>query len=113
MRALEHPGWALKPVGRPLGIGQAVEALAQCELSVTVDNGIAHIAHSVGCPRVILEYDQPLRHSHRRKRYVRCKGTEEFLDFMRGFWAAQEAPSGRCRWSRRALAWRLRWRGAR
>ncbi len=113
MRALEHPGYALKRLGKPLTIHEIVTELSACALSVTVDNGIAHVAHSVGCPRVIVEFGEPLRYAHRGKRYARCRGTNAFLAFMRRFWLARDTVSAGRRWTPAALAWRLRWRGAR
>ncbi len=113
LRALEHPGYATKRLGKPMTIHEIVEDLSACALSVTVDNGIAHIAHSVGCPRVILEYDEPLRYAHRGKRYARCKGTRAFLRFMRQFWLAHDLPPGGRRWTAAGLAWLVRWRSAR
>ncbi len=59
-------------------LSQVVDQLARCALFVGCDSGISHIAHSVGCPTYILEYNLPVVTCHRHKRYVLCRGAEHF-----------------------------------
>ena len=66
------------PLGRDNSIPEIVYRLANCTLFVGCDSGVSHIAHSVGCPTYLLEYNLPVVTYHRHKNYVLCKGAGHF-----------------------------------
>jgi hypothetical protein len=43
-------------VGLPMDLYQVVKELSECEFLVTLDNGIAHVARSVGCPIILVQH---------------------------------------------------------
>jgi hypothetical protein len=55
-----------------------IKHLATCALFVGCDSGPSHVAHSVGCPTYLLEYNLPVVTCHRHKNYVLCKGAGHF-----------------------------------
>lgn len=61
-----------------LDIHTIVSLLSRCALFVGCDSGMSHIAHSVGCPVYLLEYNLPVVTCHRHKNYVLCRGAGEF-----------------------------------
>lgn len=72
-------GLGLHLLGNPAEpLGSVVDKLASCALFVGCDSGFSHIAHSVGCPTYLLEYDLPVVTCHRHKSYVLCRGAAEF-----------------------------------
>ena len=43
-------------IGLPVTLEAAVDRLAECDLFLSVDSGLAHVARSVGCPVAIIEH---------------------------------------------------------
>jgi Glycosyltransferase family 9 (heptosyltransferase) len=82
------------PIGLPMAIDAAVEHLAQCDLFLSVDSGLAHVARSVGCPLVLIEY----RHSLARGFPPACcefsvvRSAAECLDLVRSLLALPAPP---------------------
>lgn len=62
-----------------MSLSWVVTHLATCALFVGCDSGMSHIAHSVGCPTYLLEYNLPVVTCHRNKNYVLCKGAGHFM----------------------------------
>jgi hypothetical protein len=56
------PSYTLKPIGQPhqKTVPEVVAALAGLQLLIAVDNGIAHVARSVGVPLFLVEHNWPL-----------------------------------------------------
>jgi hypothetical protein len=56
------PSYTFQPIGQPHqnSIPEVIAALAQLTLLVSVDNGIAHVARSVGVPLYLIEHLHPL-----------------------------------------------------
>jgi hypothetical protein len=56
------PGWRLQPLGLPhqANVSELVDALCGVQLLVSVDNGVAHVARSVGVPLFLIEHRLPI-----------------------------------------------------
>lgn len=87
-------------VGKNLGLEKSIWAMKQSVLFVGVDSGMSHVAHSVGVPTYILEYDLPVVTCHRHRNYVLCRGSEHFtaqaenyLTYLRFIDRHRELPS--------------------
>lgn len=62
---------------------QCVEVLARTPLFIGCDSGMSHLAHAVGCPTIIVEYDLPIITCHRGKHFMHARGTDEALALIR------------------------------
>lgn len=54
------PNIKLIQVGLPMSLTQTVKLLAKSKLLLSIDNGIAHVARSVGVPMFLIEHKLPL-----------------------------------------------------
>lgn len=68
-------------VGLPRTIEDIIDLLSICDVLVTVDNGIAHLARSVKCPTIIVEHKWGLDRGFPRGscEYIKGEGTEGTL----------------------------------
>jgi hypothetical protein len=66
-------------VGKSLGLRASVKALARATMFCGVDSGMSHVAHSVGVPTFVLEYQLPVVTCHRHRNYVLAKGADHFI----------------------------------
>ncbi len=75
--------------GHMLGMGSTlenvVEHLSVASVFVGVDSGMSHLAHSVGCPVIIVEYGLPVITCHRCKHFLHVRGTDELLAAFKEF----------------------------
>ena len=71
----------------PLSIEDDVYLLANCKLYVGVDNGISHIAKSVGCPMLLIEHIHPLEDGFPSKynNYIKAIGVNDAINKMQEF----------------------------
>ncbi len=51
-------GNVIVPLGLPMPLEMAVALLGSCRLFIGVCSGMSHVAHSVGCPRIVVQYGQ-------------------------------------------------------
>jgi len=72
-------------LGLPLSIENIVEHLSTCTLLVSIDNGIGHIARSVGCPHVLIEHEWDVERGFpvNQSNYHKAKGTQEAIKKIR------------------------------
>jgi hypothetical protein len=56
-------------VGLPMQIEECVDVLSKCSVFVSVDNGMAHVARSVGCPHIIIKHEWGLERGFPRNVY--------------------------------------------
>jgi hypothetical protein len=73
------PGYEFKPVGAPLTLDETVDTLIHARLFLGSCSGCSHVAHSVGIPTVIIEYDMPITPWHGRNRYQLARGTDHAI----------------------------------
>ncbi len=66
-------------VGLPMNAAASMSALAGCAFFVGVDSGMSHLAHSVGCPIFLLQYQLPVVTCHRGKPYILCEGADDLI----------------------------------
>jgi Glycosyltransferase family 9 (heptosyltransferase) len=66
-------------VGKHLGLRESIEAIARATFFVGCDSGMSHVAHSVGTPVYLLEYQLPVVTCHRHRAYVKCENVERFI----------------------------------
>lgn len=78
-------GFLTTRLGNHLTLGQCVSALSTATLFVGCDSGMSHIAHSVGVPTYILEYNLPVVTCHRNKNYVKCERADHFISQAENF----------------------------
>ncbi len=78
IHAFMHPLPAIE-IGLPLVASASAAALDGCMFFVGVDSGMSHLAHSVGCPIFLLQYQLPVVTCHRGKAYTLCDGADDFL----------------------------------
>ncbi len=78
----EHDGVRL---GNHLTLAQCVDIMANSSLFVGVCSGMSHIAHSVGIPTFIIEYEKPIKAFHMGKEYTHCRGTKDTIEKLDAF----------------------------
>lgn len=71
-------GLRVERLSGQISLPTMVDLLSRCALFVGCDSGPSHVAHSVGTPTYLLEYNMPVVTCHRHKAYVRCDGVEHF-----------------------------------
>jgi Glycosyltransferase family 9 (heptosyltransferase) len=71
--------YELVHVGKCLGLRESIKALARATFFVGCDSGMSHVAHSVGTPVYLLEYQLPVVTCHRHRAYVKCENVERFI----------------------------------
>jgi hypothetical protein len=81
-------------LGLPLTIEESLAELARCRLFVGVCSGISHLAHSVGCPMILIEYRQKIAPWHPDPQgvnpWIGCHGTQEAIgavNYLLGLYA--------------------------
>ena len=78
-------GWdssrAFVRVGLPLSLETSSELMARCSLFIGLCSGFGHVSHSVGCPRVLIEYEnaEPMERWHPRDGWTHAKGTDDAI----------------------------------
>jgi hypothetical protein len=75
-----HLGLPIVLIDRALGISASVRALSRCALFLGIDAAGAHMAHSVGCPVFLLQYQLPVVTCHRGRAYTLCEGAADAID---------------------------------
>lgn len=66
-------------LGLPMTIEQDLEALTNAVAFIGVDSGMSHLAHSVGTPTFILQFQLPAVTCHRGKAYILAEGVEDLI----------------------------------
>lgn len=74
-----NTGVALFRVGLPLTMAGNMRILSQAEAFVGIDSGMSHLAHSVGTPVMLLEYQLACAWWHGRNDFTICKGVADFI----------------------------------
>lgn len=82
-RILEAIGQGGVRLGNHQTLAQIVALLSESSLFVGVDSGMSHIAHSVGTPVIIVEYQLPIITCHREKHFKHVRGTAELLEAIK------------------------------
>lgn len=77
LRALSSSGFAPIALGPHLSIDQAIQVMCSSAFFVGVDSGFSHIAHSVGLPTFLLEFELPIITCHRGKPFIQCGSRHE------------------------------------
>lgn len=70
-------------LGRHISISDCVETLANVDAFIGCDSGMSHLAHSVGTPMGVVEYDLPIITTHRGKPYKHLFRMEHAIDWLR------------------------------
>lgn len=78
-----HSGKPTTALGKHLTLKQCVAVLARTPFFIGCDSGMSHLAHAVGCPTIIIEYDLPIITCHRGKHFMLARGTDEALALIR------------------------------
>jgi hypothetical protein len=76
------PGVRVVRLGRPMSVTDIIQHLARSDAFIGVDSGIAHLAHSVGVPRFLLQYQHPLSQAHPHKHYVTCPSVPQAMHLI-------------------------------
>lgn len=87
-RILQHlrdQGLHVTQLGKHMSVDECVRACAGAVLFVGSCSGMSHLAHSVGVPVYLLEYELPVITCHRQKQFVICKGAEHFIGESRAY----------------------------
>jgi hypothetical protein len=71
------PDYRLHRVGLPMSLSDIVQTLASSRLLLSVDNGIAHVARSVGVPLALIEHLLPVERGFPRRSCVYTKVTRD------------------------------------
>ena len=81
----EFEGFNFVKMGLPMEIEEIAEHLSSCLLYVGIDNGITHIARSVGCKILILQHEWPVEHAFPLgvSNYVKCNSVNEAIKNIR------------------------------
>lgn len=74
-----NPNYEFIKLGRPLTITKDIEELLKCDLFFGICSGISFIAHSVGCPVFLIQYNNNLNSWHKGNNYIKCSGTDDFI----------------------------------
>ncbi len=76
--ALKEWGLDIIHIGKHLSVADCVFAAVGAALFVGADSGMLHLCHSVGVPRFILQYSQPIVTTNRGKAYILCECAKDF-----------------------------------
>jgi hypothetical protein len=85
-RAMNGLGMQGVALGHHLSIKQCVLAMQNAAFFVGCDSGFSHLAHCVGMPTFILEYQLPIVTTHRNKPHIPCAGARDFIDHKLKTW---------------------------
>lgn len=74
-------------VGLPLTLEDSIKLLSSCKIFVGVDNGLSHVARSVGCPSFLVEYLFPITNAfpYEYFEYHHCYGVDDTIRKMKKF----------------------------
>ena len=66
-------------VGLPLSLEESIYRMSTCALYVGVCSGMSHVAHSVQCPMLLIQYKQHLDNWHPREGWTKAVGTSDAI----------------------------------
>jgi hypothetical protein len=71
-------------MGLPISLEDNVKLLSECAMFVGVDNGICHVARSVGCPSFLIEHLHPMKNGfpYEYCKYTHCYGVDDTINKM-------------------------------
>lgn len=72
-------------VGLPLTLEESARELSRCRLFIGVCSGMSHVAHSVGCPMIVVEYGQKVQpwHPPEGSLFQIARGTDDAMRLAR------------------------------
>ncbi len=71
------------PVGLPFSIEGSITLMRRARLFVGSCSGMAHVAHSVGIPSLLIQYKLNVRDWHGGNQYELCYGTDAAIQVLR------------------------------
>ncbi len=71
----------LVPLGVHFSVAECVRLLARSKFFIGVCSGMSHLAHSVGAPTYLLEYDMKVAWWHGPNPITVCQGVDEFIRY--------------------------------
>lgn len=77
------PGYEFIRLGKPKSLLESVEIMYNCDLFFGICSGFSHIAHSLGIPTFLIQYQMPIRSWHFGKQYTHCLGTDDLIRQVR------------------------------
>ena len=77
MCALRASGFEVAILNRHQPIAEVIAIMCASAFFVGVDSGFSHIAHSVGLPTFLLEFELPIITCHRGKSFIQCGSRHE------------------------------------
>jgi hypothetical protein len=79
------PGFQFVRLGKPASLIESVELMYKSDLFLGICSGFSHIAHSMGIPTFLIQYQMPIAPWHHGKKYSLCNGTNEAIHVVKSY----------------------------
>jgi hypothetical protein len=79
------PGYEFVRVGKPKSLLESVDLMHNCELFFGICSGFSHVAHSLGIPTFLVQYEMSIGSWHFGKKYTHCIGTDDLIRQVKGY----------------------------